>query len=275
MEALLAFVARPLGLALAASCALTLTAFGPGPALGDVTPFEVRYAQNLYAEGEYERAASTASQVRSADSLTLAAQAWNAHALTLMDAEAALPSARLAHEAAEQALGLDPNHVQARLQLAIALWLEGRTLAPMASYRQRVPQRGRDLIESAALDAPSEAWAFALLGAWHLEVARKGGGLGSAMLGADVKDGVRYLRAALAMAPHDPAVATQCAVALLAYDAERYRDDADAALELAKAATPQDAFQAAMQARAHELDRHLDAGDDVELAQAVSAIIDG
>lgn len=232
-------------------------------------------ATAFFQAGSFDAAADVAGEEADADAQALAAKALNVQAIFApAGAERdALIAGASGH--AERALALDPSHIEGRLQLAIVLWLEGRELSRWASFRRGLPQQGRDILESVLADAPDEPWAHALMGAWHFEVARRGGRAGMALMGARTSEGVDRFYEAMRLDPDDAAIAAQCAISFLALDIDVYGEAARVALENALAAQADDAFERAMQDEAAALARLFDAGDTAGLEAALSRFVDG
>ena len=220
-------------------------------------------------------AGRAAARRETADGRALAAKAFAAAAILADDAEDAQEWTAEARGAAEAALALEPDHVEGRLQLAVALWLESRTQAGLEAYWRGLPQRGHALIESVVIDHPDEPWGPALLGAWHFEALRRGGGWASRTLDASLVEGAEAFNRALELDPRDPAIAAQCALAYLALDPVAYRDYAAIAIDRALAVPARDAFEAALQDRAREAKRLMDAGDDAALAVVLAKWVEG
>ncbi|MCG8441058.1 MAG: hypothetical protein MI723_04535, partial [Caulobacterales bacterium] len=197
-------------------------------------------------------------------------RALSAKAALVEDRAEALDLARRAREHAAAATALDPQHVEGRLQLAIALWLEGRALSPIEGYLRGLPDRSRALIESTLGDSPEAPWAHALMGAWHLEVARRGGDMGAQIYGASVSAGADHCDRAMALDPDDAGIAVSCALAFLALDPAAYGEPARIALDRAAAAHADDAFEEAMKARGEALTEML-ASDRADLVTAALA----
>lgn len=227
-------------------------------------------AHILYQAGLYAAAAAAGESSDTADGRATAARALAARAFLMKDARQSAGVAREARRAAEDALALDPAHVEARLQLAVSFWLEAREAPPIESYLRGLPQRGLALIEEAIAEDPDEAWGYALRGGWHIGVVRYGGSRGARMLGASVEQGVADFYRAMELAPDDAAIAVQCALAFLSLDPERYGEHARVALARARAARADDAFEAEMQARGAMLEDMLDRRD----ARDVAAVVD-
>ncbi|MGD2133134.1 MAG: hypothetical protein PVI23_10105, partial [Maricaulaceae bacterium] len=215
-------------------------------------------ARALYRAGAYVEAAEMSAQGASADAKAFAAKSYAAAAVLADDFDRANALADAALAQASEAVNADPDDVEARLQLTVALWLDGRRRGDLDAYFRGIPQRSRAVIEGVLADAPSdasgdvsgEAWAHSLLGAWHFEAVRRGGGWARRTLGADLAEGAEAFELAMSLAPDDPVIAVQCGVSYLALDPELYAEPARAAFERALAVVPRDDFEAALQARA-------------------------
>ncbi len=231
----------------------------------------------LYASGEFEKAARAAQQVGGADNLALAAKSLSSLAVltnTSQDVVALTPRIR---SLALEALSEDPLNAEAQLQLAIAIWFDGRRVGALESYVRGLPNQGRKHIVQAMNAAPDgsieQAWAHALLGAWHLEVLRRGGSRGAAIYGADLHEGAEHFNRAIALAPGEVAIAVQCAISYLALDAETYSEHARIALEYAVAADAETMFEQQMQVTAALLQSALHEKDLQTIDQVVNELV--
>jgi hypothetical protein len=139
---------------------------------------------------------------------------------------------------ARAVLSQSPGDAAAKLFLAVSIGMKARRATPLQAYRAGWAQEGKALIVSVTRAAPDNAWAQALLGGWHLEVLRRGGPAGAALLGAKENLGLAAFRRARALAPQDGAIALQFAIALLGYQPARFADEA-AQLLTAALASPQ------------------------------------
>lgn len=235
-----------------------------------------RPAVELFVEGRYLEAGDEAgTEAGSADAQALAARAYAAAAILADDASDAETWALEARRHAEAAIALDPRSVEGRLQLAVALWLSSRSLGGFEAYRKGLPQQGRALIEAAVADAPGDAWAQAMLGAWHFEALRRGGRWARRLLHADLEAGEAAFARAMSLDPGDAAIPAHLGLAYLSLDVERYAGAARTALGRAVEVAPRDAFENAMQARAREALRLMDAGDLEALQSAVERWVGG
>jgi hypothetical protein len=205
-------------------------------------------AWSAYVQGDFLEAASLAEPRNGA----LAARALIAEAVTGAQGDIDALIARAEQNArAALARGGDAD---ARIQLALALGLKGRRASLREAIRGGYAREGRALIDAALAQAPREAWAHALDGAWHLEVVRRGGPVGARFYGASVADGVAAYERARVLAPDDAAIAYQFAVALLEVDPGRYATRAAALLAEAGRCGAGDAFEAALRSEARRTD---------------------
>ena len=89
--------------------------------------------------------------------------------------------------AADAALALDPAHGEGRLQKAIALSLLTRSMSLGEANRSGYGPQARALAEAVLADDPSNHYALGFLAVWHVEVYRRGGTIGAAVMGASLK----------------------------------------------------------------------------------------
>ncbi len=234
---------------MAAFAVLVMTA----PAYADLSA-----AREAYAAGEFERAETLASIDPSAEAQAFAAGA----ALALLMADRAenrrAVAGRLSAHA-RAALAADDSLAEAHLRMAAGIGFEGRYTGTFRAFMRRLPQQGKTHIERAmALDG-ADPWGPAMLGAWHFEVVRRGGGRA---LGASLADGMIAYDAAITRAPDDPVIAYFFAVALLASGETAYLDAARAQLARAAGLPARDGLDAALDtaisARARTLLRALE-----------------
>lgn len=211
-----------------------------------------------FTEGRYNDAASLAGDVPTPDNLAFAARSLLAQA---MSAEDFMPSPQLIDQAeglSRRALSADPEHVEARLQLAIALSLKARPMSRREAMRSGHGETSRKLSEAVLADDPDNIYAHGFMSVWHVEVRRRGGAIGASMLGASVKQGRKHYSRAAAIAPDDASVHWQYARALAALNARKYRVEIDNALAAAVACQTETTLEAVMRDRAGVLQSALE-----------------
>jgi len=223
-------------------------------------------AVSAYERGDWAVAEAAASGRADAETRTLASQA----ALTplmLGDMSSASrgdrrAAARRAQDHARAAIAADPGHAPAHLRLAAAIGFEARYINPVRAAMMGLPQEGKRHIETALSLDPDDPWGEGMLGAWHMEVARRAR---PGMFGSDAGEGRERYRTAAARAGDDPSIAFHFALALIAADPQVHGDEALALLEQARDADAPGAFEDAIRARAGAL--HALLSRDREAAQ--------
>ncbi len=206
----------------------------------------------MFASGQYLEAAERAEVADTADDLAFAARSLLARCMTGEHEPDAVMVDRAASDARE-ALKLDPDHEEARLQLAIALSLKSRMMSLMDAWYAGYGGEGRKLAEDVLAVDPGNYYAHGFLAVWNVEVRRRGGALGAGLLKASVEAGRRQYEEAARLAPDDVGIHWQFARALVALDAGRYGDEAAVILGRALAATAGDHVETVMQGRAARL----------------------
>ncbi len=227
-------------------------------AFADPTP----EALHLYAAGDFMAAANLAATQHSPTDLSFVAQALLAACATEQSRDVDGALARAA-DSARSALALDAHSINARINLALAYGMMGKRATLSEAITRNYAGRGRRLISEALALDPNNARAHALLGAWHFEVLRRGGGLGAMTYGARLASGVSEFRRGMTLAPEDPLIPLQFAVALLQRDVVGNAGAAQRLLARSEALTARDALEIAAQNNAHRLVDALAAGPDV------------
>jgi hypothetical protein len=210
-------------------------------------------AARYYAAGDYLAAAELALDERSPAGFSFAARALMAECISSRDRDQIDALLTRAEAAAHRALALDPDSVEARLQLALALGVRARQTDLAEAFQRGYAPQGRRLIEQALERDPNNAWGHALLGGWHLEVLRRGGRMGALIYHARLADGLAGFDEARRLAPDDPLIALHYAVALLELDPNRFGARAAELLADVAALAPRDAFETYAAAAARRL----------------------
>lgn len=206
-----------------------------------------------FTEGRYEDAATLAQQTESPDHLAFAARSLLAEAMSAPDF---VPPPNLLDEAehfARAALAIEPQHVEGRLQLAIALSLKARPLSTREAMKTGYGEDARDLVEGVLEDDPDNPFAHGFLAVWHLEVRRRGGAIGASVLGASVKKGRRHYQAAIDASPGDASIHWQFARALASLNAKKYRGEIETSLQAALDCHAESTLEDVMRRRAELL----------------------
>ncbi|MEM9740870.1 MAG: hypothetical protein AAF829_13505 [Pseudomonadota bacterium] len=250
---------------LAAAGILSVFSHGAHGEAGDY----VRQAANAFEQGRFQEAAKLAEANGHADAYAFAARAVLAEAMCGQEQPASEILDR-AEMLARAALGDDPEHIEGRLQLAIALSLKARAMSRTRAWQTGYGTEVRDLVEAVLIDDPTNAYAHGFMAVWHVEVVRRGGSIGASIMDASLPEGLGHYATAVELTPDDPGLHWQMARALAAHNPRRHRDKIEAALSAALAANNENALDAVMVRRASVLSqalRTLSANDVKRLAR--------
>ena len=193
---------------------LTLITFGA--LLSPSYANDIETVQKLIRSGDYVAAHDTAIDLNTPDALALAAESL-ARQVMLGEVEKLKKTSKKARKLAEQALEIDPNHQNARLQYVITDGFVVRLTGDVSAWMKKLPQKSFAKIEAYRADFPDDPRGDALLAAWHLAVVRKAGNDNAKKwFGASIEDGQKLYENALAASPNDPVIALNYAFALIA-----------------------------------------------------------
>lgn len=204
----------------------------------------------VFASGDYRSAAVQAEAQADADGLAFAARSLLAEAMSAPDYIPPQDVVEKAEAVARRAIQLDAGHVEGRLQLAIALSLRAHPLTTRQAMRAGYGDEAKALAVEVLKDDPRNPYANGFMAVWHIEVVRRGGSVGSAIMGASVNRGRKLYAIASEEHPDDAALHWSYARALAALNAKKYRSEIDTAIARALNATPQTELERIMQARA-------------------------
>lgn len=250
-----------------------LTLSGPAPAAAPAASAPTfAAAEHAFTQGDWRRAAGIAEALGTAPGDALAARALLAGIGPNPDSRIALDDLARAEALARAAVAFDPELADAHLQLVVALGLKSRIHGDLAALIGGFAAEARTHIDAALDVAPDDPWAHALDGLWHLELVARGGALARASYGASIEDGLSAFARARRLSDGAPAIVTAYAIAILAVDRRRFRDDAQAALGAALAARPATALDRLAQARAEPLAAALERNDEAALVALLTEL---
>lgn len=211
-------------------------------------------AEARYRQGDFLVAAELGRTLASTDGDTLAARATLVEAALRAQKDDQSRLFELAAADARRALARDPEHVDAHLQLALALGHLGELNGPIEAHLQGYAREGRRHLDRALVLDPDHPWAHGALGMWHLQIVRHAGpALAGELYGATAEKGLAHCVRALELAPESIGLRFGCGVSLLAVGRGAYGRPAADLLRAALRLPPRDAAERLVQRQAQRL----------------------
>jgi len=182
-------------------------------------------ARELYEQGDFDGSAKLAVHINTADGYSLAARARLMKARFYPQLENRPDLLQQVINDATLALELEPDHLDAHLQMAMALGMLADERNPVAAYLRGYAVRGRQHIDQALKIAPDDPWANGLLGMWHLQIVHRATAfMGEQLYEASVEDGLYYCDRARQLSRDELQVVFGCAVSLYEIDPVLYAE---------------------------------------------------
>lgn len=224
------------------------------PACASDTPL------TLFLAGHFARAEAAGVAENDAQGLAVAARAVLADAM--MRDEPCLVCLKHAEDISRRAIAADPKQPEGHIYLAAAMGYEARIIGDLAAQARGYASAAKQQLDTALANDPNDPWALAALGSWNIEIVHSAGAtLANWLFGAKFAVGQDYYAKALALAPTNPVLRYQYALAMAAYDLPTYRQDIEEQLARAVAAPPDSAYGTFVQDRAQTLLETLRGGD--------------
>lgn len=219
--------------------------------------------------GDYASAYSQAEQLGTADGYALAAEILLSE-IMIGELEKNKKQAKRARKLAEAGLELDPTHQNARLQYAIADGFVTRETGDVSAWMKKLPQKTEAIVQAYRADFPADPRGDALLGAWHLAIARKAGDKNAQKwFSASTAQGRALFQKARLAEPDDVIIGINYAFALLALEEDEdeegavvpHTEEARQILTKVMATEPSDFLGSALKTYAAEALAHIDDRD--------------
>jgi hypothetical protein len=240
----------------ALALAVTVSCAQAGPAL------------QLYEKGKYD--AAIAAGLSENDGAGFAVAARSELAREQMREEPCRECLERAETYARQSIAADPKLAEGHIYLAVTLGYESRIIGPIAARFRGYAETAKKEIDYAIADDPKNAWAWAALGGWNIEIVHNGGTtLARWLYGATVPDGLEDFQKSFASDPNNLVLRSQYAITLSAYDRRKFRSDIASALSSAVTLKPRTAYETFAQTRARALLAALNSGDAAEFDRLV------
>jgi len=183
-------------------------------------------------QGDFAAAYTQAERLETAEGKALAAEILLTE-IMLGKAKKNKKQAKLARKIAEKALKIDPKNQNARLQFAIADGFVTRETGDVSAWMKKLPQKTHKIIQAYRTDFPDDPRGDALLGAWHLAIARKAGEKNARKwFDASIAEGRALFLASRDKQPEDVVIGLNYAFSLLALEESDFADTQEARLIL-------------------------------------------
>jgi hypothetical protein len=243
--------------------------FGAALALGvTVSAAQASPALQLYEKGKYDAAIAAGLSENNAAGFAVAARSELAS--EQMREEPCQECLERAESFARRSIAADPKLAEGHIYLAVTLGYESRIIGPIAARFRNYPETAKKEIDDAIADDPKDAWAWAALGGWNIEIVHNGGTtLARWLYGATVANGLEDFQKSFASDPNNLVLRCQYAITLAAYDRKKFRKDIASALGSAITLKPQTTYETFAQSRARALLAALNSGDAAEFARLV------
>jgi tetratricopeptide (TPR) repeat protein len=214
----------------------------------------------LYEGGRFAEAEKGALAAGDAAGYALAARAELAE--EMMRPEPCSACLLHAEALAQRAIDLDPRLPEGRVEFVVALGYQARLMGALEAHFKGFAEKAKNNIDAAIAADPQDAWAWAALGGWNIEIAHDAGStLARWLYGASLKNGLDDFARAFAAAPDNLVIRYQYALTLAATHEASYHDAIFEALSRAVTAAPHGAYETYAQKCAKELLTALKAND--------------
>ena len=206
----------------------------------------------LYAAGQYDEAIRAGTAAATAPGYAIAARAALADAA--LRPQPCMDCLKRAEKFARAAVAADAKFSDGHVWLAASLGLEGRISGLVMARVRNTPGEAKDELDAALKADPHNPYALAAIGGWNVEIVRAGGAyLARKFYGASLTEALSLFDRAVHAAPGNVAVHYQIALSLSGFDPDTYRGRIENEFTEAVHATPDTAYEKAMQGRAGEL----------------------
>jgi tetratricopeptide (TPR) repeat protein len=218
--------------------------------------------ERAYHDGDYANAVNLAEADGSAVALALAARARLAQATLATDPKARDADVDAAIDLSKRALKLDPQEIEAHLQLAIALGLKGRRVGAFRAHLSGLGADARRHIRAVLEQQPNNPWALSVFGAWNLEIVNRGGaGAARFFYGATREAGIAAYNQTLVLAPDNLVLQYERAMEFITVDPDGLEAETLAGLGAVELLQPQTTLEAELHRRAGVLAAAIRADD--------------
>lgn len=220
--------------------------------------------------GKYAEAISIATGTNVPDGYALAARA-KLIAIDLLDRrDRSMEEVETAYALANEALSVDPDHVEGHLQASGAIGLKSRIVGKIRSHMRGYATDAKVHLDKALELEPDNPWALLYSGIWHVEIVARGGEtMARSSYGASVEQGFEILDRAIALRPEHSHFRYFYASNLIVLDSKKYRTQILEHLEKAVESEPVTDYDHVIRERSTDLRELIASGENKKAKRAV------
>ena len=231
--------------------------------LGFTQPAGASYqdALELYNAGKFEAAVTAGREAGTPEGLTLAVRGQLVLIQYIFDEKDRTAAINRAIEDSETALALDPENIEAILNLGIIYGLRGR-------YEKSISdgKKSRDLLKRALKASPTNSWALGSLASWHAETIFQAGRLPAwVIFGAGRKRAFSLFARAAKLEPENLTIRAAYVRALLKVGDKKHNRLVNDNIEYILNAPAVNALEQMMKDQIRQIKKAIETNDDESL----------
>ena len=210
-------------------------------------------ARLAYVEGDFLQAADIAGEFNTADAHALAAESLAIYGFHLASENEQEEIFARATDHGLEAVRLEPENVNAHLQLAHAMGRYAQVVGVIEVLGNGYVRRVRNAVQTAIEMDSESALAHLGLAVWHAEALDKAGIFARILFGASSARALTHLERALELAPDSKVVTLESGLGFLLLSERRYGDRAQQLLLKSRSIPIQNAWEGFMHETAVEM----------------------
>lgn len=225
--------------------------------------------QQLYTEGHFAETVKEGKALGTFEGLNLAVRAQLIMVQYVYDLDARVKAIDAAVVDAEKAQGLEPDNLEATINLGIIIGLRGKYSRSVSDGKEC-----RDLFEKAVEMDPNSSWALGVLASWNADTIDQAGGIaGRLIFGAKKKEAWRLFDAAIKADPNNLTIRAAYVRALLKLKPGKFAETIDENMKYILDAPSNNALEDIMKRQMLEIKKARAAGDEERLKQVLDEAI--
>ena len=215
----------------------------------------------LFNAGDFEQTITQGRAMGTSAGLTLALRGQLVLIQYVYEPEDRMAAIEQAINDGQKAVALDPDNVEAKINLGIAVGLRGKPNKSVFDGKE-----SRRLFEEALAMSPENSWALGTLASWHAETVHQAGFLAARfVMGARKKNAWALFEEAMEHEPGNLTIRAAYVRALMKLNPKKHDDLIRAHMDYILAAPADNALERLMKEQIRQIDHALAGGDKDEL----------